>query len=336
LELDPDRFARYPELYHTSGENFSFHDPQPSPARQRCRSAERHGQPEALADRYRRHMAMPFLTAAWRLLAVLAVLWLLLVLAAWLLQQRLIYLPDRSAPPLPPVARLEEVRYTTEDGHELAGWFLPAAGKPREPYATVVVSNGNAGNRGNRLPLAEGLAARGYSVLLTDYRGYGGNAGRPGEGALIADLRAAVRYAVGRDGVDPERLVYFGESVGSAVAAALAAERPPAALVLRSPFPELADVGQAHYWFLPVRLLLRDRFPIGEHLVRYHGPTLVIAGSRDQIVPVRLSRRVAEEHADTYREIAGADHNDSALLFGTEFLDAIDTFLRTHLPEPPG
>lgn len=281
-------------------------------------------------------MPMPFLTAAWRLLAVLAVLWLLLVAATWLFQRQLIYLPDRSAPRPPPVAGLEEVHYTTADGHRLTGWFLPATGKAREPYATVVVSNGNAGNRGNRLPLAEGLAARGYSVLLTDYRGYGGNPGRPGEDALVADLRAAVRYAAGRDGVDPGRLVYFGESVGCAVAAALAAERPPAALVLRSPFPELADVGQAHYWFLPVRLLLRDRFPVEEHLARYRGPTLVIAGSRDRIVPERLSRRVAAERATAYRVIAGADHNDSALLSGTEFLDAIDTFLRTRLPEPRG
>ncbi|UGY93067.1 alpha/beta hydrolase [Streptomyces gobiensis] len=278
-------------------------------------------------------MAMQFLTAAWRLLAVLAVLWLLLVLAAWYFQRQLIYLPDRSDPPLPPGSGVTEVRYTTADGHELTGWFLPAAGEAARPYATVVVSNGNAGNRGDRLPLAKGLAARGYSVLLSDYRGYGGNPGRPTERGLLADLRAAASYAAGRDGVDPERLVYFGESLGSAVVAALAAERPPAALVLRSPFPELADVGQAHYWFLPVRPLLHDRFRTEEHLARYDGPTLVIAGERDEIIPTRLSRRLAEKHADTYREIAGAHHNDSALFSGTEFLDAIDAFLRDSLPD---
>ena len=97
-------------------------------------------------------------------------------------------------------------------------------------------------------------------MLLFDYRGYGDSAGSPDERGLALDARAARRYLLSRPDVDAARLVYFGESLGAAVAVELAAEHPPAALVLRSPFTSMADVGSYHYPILPVRLLLRDRY----------------------------------------------------------------------------
>ncbi|MGH3455734.1 MAG: alpha/beta hydrolase, partial [Nocardioidaceae bacterium] len=183
---------------------------------------------------------MQYVGVAWRVLAVLVGVYLLLLLLAWIFQRQLLYFPDRSAPTAPP--GVQEVHYTTDDDLELTGWFLTPESRP--PYATVVVSGGNGGHRADRLPLAVELTARGYAVLLMDYRGYGGNPGSPSEDGLIADHRAAVSYVLDRPDVDPTRLVYFGESLGTGVAAARAAEQPPAALILRSPFPELADVGQ--------------------------------------------------------------------------------------------
>ncbi|GAB3108370.1 alpha/beta hydrolase [Streptomyces calidiresistens] len=266
------------------------------------------------------------------MLVVAVVLWLLVVLAAWLLQRQLIYLPDRSAPP--PPAGVEEVAYTGADDAELTAWFLPADTASPRPHATVVVANGNGGNRAGRVPLAEGLAERGYAVLLTDYRGYGGNPGDPREEVLAEDFLAAVAQVADRPDVDPDRIVYLGESLGSAVVSEAAAERPPPALVLRSPFPALADVGRHHYPFLPVRTLLRDRFPTAEHLTRYEGPVLVVAGDSDRIVPDRFSRQVVEEHTAgpiSLHLIGGADHNDRAVLSGDEFLDTVDDFLRETL-----
>jgi uncharacterized protein len=272
-------------------------------------------------------MTMQYVGVAWRVLAVLVGVYLLLLLLAWIFQRQLLYFPDRAAPTAPP--GVEEVHYTTDDGLVLTGWFLAPESRP--PHATVVVSGGNGGHRGDRLPLAVELTARGYAVLLMDYRGYGGNPGSPSEDGLIADHRAAVSYVLDRPDVDRTRLVYFGESLGTGVAAARAAEQPPAALILRSPFPELADVGQSHYWFVPVGLLLRDRFPTSEHLAEYDAPTMVIAAEHDTVVPVELSREVADAHADTYVEIQGADHNDAAMLSGSKVLGAIDAFLRTEL-----
>ena len=143
-----------------------------------------------------------------------------------------------------------------------------------------MVFNGNAGNRAYRVPLALALRRHNVAMLLFDYRGYGGNPGTPTEMGLAADARAARTYLLGRLDVDSARIVYFGESLGSAVAIALAVENPPAALILRSPFTSLADLGQFHYPLLPVRWLLRDRFASIDRMRQVPCLLLVIAAQR--------------------------------------------------------
>ncbi len=186
----------------------------------------------------------------------------------WAVQRQLIYFPDAaSVPPAGEViAGARDVTLRTEDGLELGAWFVPASDVPTPgaPMA-VLVAPGNGGNRAGRATLAEELSARGLAVLLMDYRGYGGNPGSPSEEGVAADAFAATE-ALAALGYPPERSIYFGESLGCGVVAALQARRPPAGLVLRSPFTELADVGAHHYPLLPVRLLLRDRFPVVEHV----------------------------------------------------------------------
>jgi fermentation-respiration switch protein FrsA (DUF1100 family) len=249
---------------------------------------------------------------------------------AWVFQRWLIYFPS-SAVPQPEAVGLpgvEQVRLRTADGLELGAWFLPS---DRQPAAfTVIVFNGNAGNRAFRAPLATALARRGMSVLLFDYRGYGENMGVPSESGLAMDARAARAYLDERRDVSPGRIVYFGESLGGAVAIALATERPPFALILRSPFTSLTAIGQFHYPWLPVRLLLRDRFTSLDRVRQVRSPVLVIAGDRDAIVPLEDSRRLYETapKPKQWAVIAGADHNDDDLLAGKEMLDAVESFLR--------
>jgi len=263
------------------------------------------------------------------IIGTIAAVWLLLVILAAVFQRQMIYLPMGGEPTPPPGVQIEPVTFTTHDGLEHEAWLLPT---DDEPVATIVVAPGNAGNRQMRVPMAEGLVDRGHAVLLLDYRGYGGNPGRPNEDDLVADAHAAIETLTARDDVDPDRLVYLGESLGTGVLSAVATQRPPAALVLRSPFPELADVGRSAYPFLPVRTLLRDRYPVTDHLDVYDGPVLVVAGDRDRIVPTRLSREVAEASGAELVEIAGAGHNDPALFTGPEFLDTVAAFLREHVP----
>ena len=248
----------------------------------------------------------------------------------WTMQRRLMYFPARGVPTPGEMGLtgVEPVTFETGDGLRLRAWFVPASGT--SPPVTVLVFNGNAGNRAHRGPLAATLHRHGLQVLLVDYRGYGGNPGTPTKHGLAADSRAARAYLTGRLDVDTSRIVYFGESLGTAVAVDLAVEHPPAALILRSPFTSMADVGRHHYPFLPVRLLLRDRFAAIDQIQQIRAPLLVIAGGHDRIVPVENSRRLydAAVAPKTLLVLPDADHNDYELLAGVEMVRAIVRFLQ--------
>jgi uncharacterized protein len=260
---------------------------------------------------------------------VLVVLLLIggLVVGMWWQQRQLIYFPDTSS--VPPAGEVIEgahdVTLHTDDGLELGAWFVPAAPEPgaTDRRLAVLVAPGNGGNRADRAGLAGELRRLGLAVLLMDYRGYGGNPGSPSEEGLARDAMAAME-ALDNLGYPAERTIYFGESLGSAVVAALQARRPPAGMVLRSQFTELADVGAWHYPWLPVRLLLRDRFPVLDHLVASNVPVTVVYGDRDSIVPTELSARVADEAQALVERvvIAGADHNDP-VMFGPPVARAV-------------
>jgi fermentation-respiration switch protein FrsA (DUF1100 family) len=247
----------------------------------------------------------------------------------WAIQRRLIYFP--SGNPGPPadagLPDAETVAITTHDGLTLGGWFVPASAPSRG--TTVVVCNGNGGNRASRAPLAAQLARHGIASLLFDYRGYGGNPGTPSEKGLASDARAALRYLASRRDVDKDRIVYFGESLGSGVAVGLAIEQPPFALILRSPFTSLVDVGRVHYPFLPVALVLQDRFPSLARIATIERPLLVIATDKDEVGPTAQSERLYDAAAQPKRLviIEGAGHNDEEMLAGRRVIAAIVEFL---------
>src|SRR3954451_7472388 len=254
-----------------------------------------------------------------RVLVAVAVVVLVPVLVTgllWALQRRLVYLPQGA--PGPVAAALpgaDDVVLRTADGLRLAAWHVPA---PSPDAPTVLVAPGNGGHRGLRAPLARALAAEGLGVLLLDYRGYAGNPGSPSEAGLPLVVRAARSVLVEQAGVRAGRLLYFGESLGAGVVTELAIEHPPAGLLLRSPFEDLAAVGAVHYPFLPVRALLRDSYPVAGRIAWVQVPTTVVYGTADSIVPPGQSRAVAAAAGQLHRLVAvdGADHNDPVLLDG--------------------
>ena len=183
-----------------------------------------------------------------------------ILLIFWATQQELIYMPspDVGEPSAAGVPAAERVALSTRDGLRLHGWFVPPSAPARG--GVVIVFNGNAGNRAHRADLARGLRrarsgdAAGRLPRLWRQSGLAVRRGaRPRR-----DRRA--RYVDSRRDVDRQRIVYFGESLGSGVAVRLALTHPPAALVLRSPFTSLADAARYHFPYLPVGLLLRDRY----------------------------------------------------------------------------
>jgi fermentation-respiration switch protein FrsA (DUF1100 family) len=253
----------------------------------------------------------------------------LVLLALWSAQRRFIYFPfgEVSDPATAGVPNADQVTFTTDDGVRLQGWFVrPAA---RKALATVIVFNGNAGNRAFRAPLGAALSHAGLSVLLFDYRGYGGSDGRPSEAGLALDAIAARRYVLSRADVNPRTLVYFGESLGTGVAVRLAAEHPALAVILRSAFTSLADVGSFHYPFLPVKWGLRDKFRSLDFVQRITSPLLVIAAEHDSVVPSELSRRLYEAARQPKRLLVlpGVDHNDYELLAGGRVIGEVVSFV---------
>jgi len=242
----------------------------------------------------------------------------------WLLQRKMIYFPDASAPPAAAtvLAGGRDVVLETDDGLRLSAWLAPPTGPDRQ--VAVLVAPGNGGNRADRVPLARALAQAGLTVLLLDYRGYGGNPGSPSQTGLARDARAARTYLINQ-GFAPDRMIYFGESLGAAVVTEVSIEYPPGGLVLRSPFTELAAVGRHHYPLLPVGALLRDRYPVADLVGEITAPTVVVYGSADTIVPPRQSQAVAERASGLTALVVveGADHNDSVLVDGPQVVTAV-------------
>lgn len=250
----------------------------------------------------------------------------LIVAGIWRLQRHLIYYPGGRVPPVADVLPgWSAVTMTTTDGLELEAWYREPQSGPGKPV--VVVFPGNAGNRLNRATLGSRLAEGGLGVLLVDYRGYGGNPGSPAETGLAMDARATVGFLT--EAAPDHPVVYFGESLGAAVAVELAVVEPPAALILRSPFTSMADMARVHVGPGPPRFLLRDRFPSDERIGDVDAPVLVIAGSHDSIVPLAQSRELFDlaPEPKEFVVVPGADHNDEELVDSEMVVETVRRFI---------
>jgi uncharacterized protein len=222
-------------------------------------------------------------------------------------QRSFMYFPDTSrTPPSSLGLAAEEVTLDTADGEKVIAWHVPA----REGRPVVLYFHGNGGALNLRADRFRNLTADGTGLLALSYRGYGGSSGRPSERGLLADAEAAYAFAAARYGA--ERIVLWGESLGTGVAVALAASSPVARVLLESPFTSAADIAASTYFFLPVRLLMHDQFRSDERIGAITAPVLVLHGDRDTIVPIRLGERLYEmiRAPKRFLRLPGAGHND--------------------------
>jgi pimeloyl-ACP methyl ester carboxylesterase len=225
---------------------------------------------------------------------------------AWLGQDRLVFFPQPLAATGHLPARAEPLEVVAADGTRLRGWMLRGTSVPA---AVVIYFGGNAEEVS--WTVADDRWPDAWSIVALNYRGYGASEGAPGEPVLLADGIAIYDAVVRRADVDRQRIVAFGRSLGTAVATRLAAERPLAGVVLASPFDSLAAVGQKHYPWLPVSLLLRHRFETLADARRSHVPLLAIVAAEDSIVPPERSRALFDAWAGpkAWQLVPGADHN---------------------------
>jgi fermentation-respiration switch protein FrsA (DUF1100 family) len=236
----------------------------------------------------------------------------------------LLYFPSRPFDDQPRNHGLahEDVEPRTKDGERLHGWWMATTAASRIGH--LIHFHGNAGNISHRLAEAAALTATGFDVLLIDYRGYGRSTGRPHEEGLYHDARAALAAATERRGVDPSRIFYLGESLGGAVALALALEHPPRGLVLQSTFTSVRDMARLHYAVVP-GFLVPDAYPSLRRIEQLRAPLLVIHGEADEIVPFSHGRRLfaAAPEPKRFHPVGGAGHNDLLAVAGPAYAAAI-------------
>jgi len=203
-------------------------------------------------------------------------------------QRALMYFPDtqRTAPAAAGFAQAAEEVLVTTDGEKVIVWHV----SPRDDRPVVIYFHGNGGALWYRTDRFRALVADGTGLVALSYRGYGGSSGRPSEAGLIADANAAYEFAAAR--YSPERMVLWGESLGSGVAVALAAERPVAKIILEAPFTSAVDIAASIYPYMPVRYLMKDQFRSDERIAQVKAPVLVLHGERDRIVPIAFGERL--------------------------------------------
>jgi fermentation-respiration switch protein FrsA (DUF1100 family) len=235
----------------------------------------------------------------------------------------LLYFPSRLVAETPADAGLSfrDLAMETEDGERLHGWWI---GGRKPSLGHILLCHGNAGNVGDRIVHASLLSAAGFDVLLFDYRGYGRSSGRPREDGLHRDARAARSVLRSQDGVDESLVFYLGESLGGAVALALALESPPKGLILQSAFTSVRDMARLHYPFIPP-VVVPDAYPSLRLIRKLRTPLLVLHGELDDIVPLSNGQILfdAAPGRKEMRVFPGLGHNDLVPLAGAAYAEAI-------------
>jgi fermentation-respiration switch protein FrsA (DUF1100 family) len=249
-------------------------------------------------------------------------------------QGSLVYFPDRHVrfTPRDLGMAFEDVRLTASDGVSLAAWFVPAP----HSRGVLIFCHGNAGNMGDRVAKLRLLNDLGLSVLAFDYRGYGQSQGKPSEEGIARDMDAAIAHVLESRAIPLERIVFYGESLGGAVAVAAAARHRPAALVLESTFTSARDMAHHHYPFLP-SFLVRIGYDALACIRTLSCPKLILHSPQDRIVPFDMGRTLydAAPEPKYFANLVG-DHNSGGIVESREAFDALTAFLDAFVPLAPG
>lgn len=234
--------------------------------------------------------------------------YLCVVTLLYVAQRSLLYIPDpvRRPPSSAGVPQAEEVLLPTPDGEQLVAWHAP----PRVDQPIVLYLQGNGGGLDLRAHRFARLVQDGIGVLALNYRGFGGSTGRPTEEGLTRDAEAAFAFVHARYAA--ERIILWGESLGTGLAVAIAARHPVARVVLESPYTSVADVAASIYFFAPVRWLLKDQFHADARAAEVRAPVLVVHGGNDVTIPIAFGQRLYSliRAPKQFLTLPHAGHND--------------------------
>ena len=219
-----------------------------------------------------------------RIITALSLLYIVTCFGMWVFQRHMIYHTDTNIqiPQAYGLKGFEDLRLKAADGTIVQAWHHPA----QKGFPTVLYFNGNAGNLRNLVSFFRKLTQSGFGVLGLSYRGYGVSQGSPTEEGLYHDAKAVIQYAMDKLKLPKDKIILYGKSLGSGVAVQMAVEFPMAALVLQSPYTSIAARGQDRFPWIPVNLLIQDRFDSLTKIPNIRSPLLILHGEQDTIVPV--------------------------------------------------
>lgn len=226
---------------------------------------------------------------------ILTILYVAIMAGMYFLQRKILYVPDATPAYTKETAmrQVDVLRLQTSDDEQIIGWYHAAD----EGYPTIVYFHGNAGNLNDRTDKFSTLTSKGFGLLAIDYRGYGGSTGSPTEQGLYTDARAAMQYALQQRSIPENRVLLYGESLGTGVAVKMATEYPSlAGMVLEAPYTSVANRAQEIYWFLPVHMLLRDQFDSLSNIASLNIPLLILHGTADETIPVSHGKTLLDAY----------------------------------------
>ena len=257
---------------------------------------------------------------------ITVLVYLCVVVALYILQRKMIFYPDRTSPDITIANHLDfaELKVKTTDGLSIAGWWHKA--KTDQP--TLILFHGNAGHHGHRSYNVQDYIEAGYGIVLASYRGYGGNEGKPSEGGFYQDAHAYITHLINNN-VSERDIIIYGQSIGSGVAVQMATKfKNVKALILEAPYTSLPDIAEKQYFFIPVRLLMKDKFDNLSKIKKVKAPLLIMHGSEDKIIPASMGQELYKAANDP-KEIYifdGYGHNDLPIeLMTKKVIDFIDT-----------
>lgn len=264
-----------------------------------------------------------------RLIIIIGVILVLYKLYFLFLEQKSLYYPEKKITENPTNVGIlfEEVNFKTADNEILHGWYVPA----KEAKITILFCHGNAGNISNRLHKVKFFNESGVNFFIFDYRGYGKSSGKPSEKGLYKDAVAAYDYLVSRNDVSNDKIVVYGESLGGAVAAELCLRRKTRALILQSCFSSVAKIAREIYPFLPVKILVAQKYDTLSKIKNIHIPKLILHGQQDEIINFQHAEMIFQSAANPKQFLPfNGGHNDDFYVTSEAFKnELIDFFLKS-------
>ena len=254
--------------------------------------------------------------------------YVLLLIVMFFFQSSLLYHPSVDNHIKDLVARepneIEKVKITTRDKIDLVGWFY---NRDLENFKTILFFHGNAGSLENRTYKLNHFKDLNLNFLIIAWRGFNGNSGKPNETGLYEDAESAIRWLKTK-GVEDKNIILYGESLGTGVAVEVAQNKKFAGIILESPFTSMIDAGKFYYPYLPVSLLLKDKYETIKKLKNVNSPILVMHGKKDKIVPFHMGKEVFQK-ANEPKFSYFPDNDDHMMDYNEDLLEILDNFFKS-------